>query len=205
MVAIGVLGGCAPAPYRAKVVDLSTACADSWSRLKPSRPVPDQPETPSEEFAEHSTCVGPPALPARTSVMLYDLAGVTRPAQLAVSLPVSEGGTLAGAVDVLDAGFRPLKHHGFGEFTRRGGAYTMAVFLRDGSPRYLAVSPDAAFVGHEVKTIGTLSQVTPISTGYVSVVVVKGQEVKRTYPLMAGGKISVTIVSSSQPAQAVAP
>ena len=205
LVVVGMLGGCAPAPYRAKVVDLSTACSDSWSQLKPSRPAPDQPETPSEEFAEHSACLGPPALPARTSVMLYDLAAVPRPAQLAVSLPVSEGGMLAGALDVLDADFHPLKHHGFGEFTRRGGAYTLALFLRDESPRYLAVSPDAAFVGHEVKTLGTQSEVTPISTGYVSVVLIKGQEVKRTYPLMAGGRISVTIVSSSPAAQAVAP
>jgi hypothetical protein len=89
---------------------------------------------------------------------------------------------------VLDAGFHPLEHHGFGQFTRRGGAYTLAVFLRDAGPRYLAVSPDAAFVGHEVKTIGTLSQTTPISTGYASVIVVHGHEVKRTYPLMAGGR-----------------
>lgn len=205
LAAIGMLGGCAPVPYRAKVVDLSTPCSDSWSQLKPSRPVPDQPQTPSEEFAEHSACLGPPALPVRTGVMLFDLAAVPRPAQLAVSLPVSEGGTLAGAVDVLDADFHPLEHRGFGEFIRRGGAYTLAVFLRDVSPRYLAVSPDAAFVGHEVKTVGTLSQVTPISTGYASVVVVSGHEVKRTYPLMAGGKISVTIASSAQPAQAAAP
>lgn len=205
LVAIAVLGGCAPAPYRAKVVSLSTACSGSWSQLKPTKPLPDLPQTPSEEFAEHSACLGPPALPVRTSVMLFDLAAVPRPAQLAVSLPVSEGGTLAGAVDMLDADFGPLKHRGFGEFIRRGDAYTLAVFLRDTGPRYLAVSPDAAFVGQEVKTIGTLSQTTPISTGYATVVVVSGQEVKRTYPLMAGGKISVTLVSDVQPAQAAAP
>jgi hypothetical protein len=205
MASIGLLGECASAPYRATIVDLSATCSDSWSQLKLSRPALDQSGTPSEEFAEHSACLGPPALPARASVMLYDLAAVSWPAQLQISLPVSEGGTLAGAVDVLDAGFHPLEHHGFGQFTRRGGAYTLAVFLRDAGPRYLAVSPDAAFVGHEVKTIGTLSQTTPISTGYASVIVVHGHEVKRTYPLMAGGKISVTIISSSQPAQAAAP
>lgn len=199
------LGGCAPAPYRAKVADLSGACSGGWPQLKPLKPAIGVPMTPSEEFAERSTCLGPPALPTRTSVMLYDVGATTRPAQLAIRLPVSSGGTLAGAVDVLDTDFHLLKHHGFGEFTRRGAAYTLPVFLRDGSARYLVISPDAAFVGMQVKTIGSQSETTPIATGYGAIMIVNGKEITRTIPLMDGGKVSVTIVSDSQPAQAAAP
>jgi hypothetical protein len=202
---IAGLSGCAHAPYQAKVASLSAACSNDWSQLKPSRPDVDSPDTQSAEFAEHSACLGPPAMPARTSVILYDLSGVARPVQLKVKLPVSIGGTLAGSVDVLDAGFHLLEHHGFGEFIRRGEAYTLPVFLRDGESRYLSVSPDAAFVGSEVKTIGSQGQISPISSGYGTVMVVNGWEVTRTIPLMAGGKISVAIVSGSQLGQATAP
>lgn len=204
-VAVLELGACARTPYRAKVASLPVACSSDWSQLKLSRPDLESPDIPSMEFADHSACLGPPAVPVRTSVLLYDLGEVSRPAQIRVELPLSTGGTLAGAVDVFDAGFHLLKHRGFGDFIRRGEAFTLPLFLRDGGPRYLAVSPDVAFVGKEMKTIGSWSRVTPVSTVYGTFTVVNGKELERTVPLMAGGKISVTIVTDSPSGQAAAP
>jgi hypothetical protein len=199
------LNACAPPPYRARVASLSAACSSDWSQLKLDRPALESPKITSVEFADHSACLGPPAVPARTSVLLYELDEVPRPAQIRVELVLSGGGTLAGAVDVFDASFHLLKHHGFKDFTRRGDAFTLPVFLRDGGPRYLAVSPDMMFVGTEMKTVASRSTVTPVSTGYGTFTVVNGSEFVQTVPFMAGGKISVTIEADSRSGQAAAP
>lgn len=199
------LSACARTPYRAKVANLSAACSSDWSQLKMSRPALESPDIPGVEFADHSACLGPQAMPVRTSVLLYDLGEIPRPAQIRVELLLSTGGTLAGAVDVLDAGFHLLRHRGFGDFTRRGEAFTLPLFLRDDVPRYLAVSPDMTFVGSAMKTVGSGSQVTPVSTRYARFSVMNGREFVRTVPLMAGGKINVTIVSDSPSVRVATP
>lgn len=207
VLAVGVLelGACARTPYRAKIANLPARCSGDWSQLNPSRPAIESPDLPDVEFADQSVCLGPPAVPVRTSVLLYDLGGIPRPAQIRVELPLSDGGTLAGSVDVLDAGFHLLKRRGLEDFTRRGDALTLPVFLRDGGPRYLAVSPDPAFVGKQIKTVSSRNLSTPVSTGYGMFMAVNGKEVTRTIPLVAGGKISVAIVVDSPSGQAVAP
>lgn len=196
------LSSCAVAPYRAKLPDVSGVCASNWTQLlatAPYTPTPDHPEAPSLEFADHARCLGPPALPARSSVVLYDLRALGRPAELEVSLPIAAGGTLAGAVDLLDNDFHLVRRRGFDAFTRRGAAYTLTVFLRGDRSRYLALMPDLSYVGKQVTSIGSQGSIVPITTIYVTFMLAQGRETKVSIPLMAGGQVDVTVQSSVQP------
>lgn len=199
--ACALLCGCVTTPYHAKVPDVSAACASGWTQLPataPYAPTPDHPVAPTLEFADHASCLGPPALPARTSVVLYDLHTLGRPAALEISLPIAAGGTLAGAVDLLDNDFHVMQRRGFDAFTRRGTAYTLTVFLRDDGPRYLALMPDLSYVGKQVTSIGSQGAIVPITTVYVSFLLAEGKETKVDIPLMAGGQVGVTVLSSTQ-------
>lgn len=199
--ACAALCGCATMrPYHAKLPDLSGTCASSWAQLQlitPFMATKSQPEALPQEFAKHAQCLGAPVLPTRSTVELYDLRRLGQPAQLEVSLPIAAGGTLAGAVELLDSDFHVLQRRGFDAFTRRGDAYTLTVFLRDGIPHYLALMPDQAFVGKQVASIGSQGSVVPVSAGYVTFMLARGHETKVSIPLMAGGQVGVTVVVSS--------
>lgn len=195
------LCGCANTPYHAKLPDVSGVCASEWMQLPATAPFAstlDHPEAPPTEFADRARCVGPPALPARSSVVLYDLRTLGRPAELEISLPIAAGGTLAGAVDLLDKDFHVVQRQGFDAFTRRGTAYTLTVFLRDDGPRYLALMPDLSYVGKQVTSIGSRGAVVPVTTMYVTFMLAQGRETKVSIPLMAGGQVGVTVQSSGQ-------
>lgn len=200
--ACAALAGCAATPYRAKVPDLAGACAGAWGQLQtvvPYVPTDKQPEATPQEFADHAGCLGPPALPARGSVLLYDLRTLGRPAELQVNLLIETGGTMAGSVDLLDGDFHVVRHQGFDAFIRRGGAYTLAVFLHGDRPRYLALTPDSAFVGKQLASIGSQGSAVPVSTMYGSFIVASGEETHHSIPLMAGGLVGVTVMAGSSP------
>lgn len=198
LASIAFIIGCATTPYRAKVPSTSDmACVTDFadvSRL-PLRPL-DAKTTEKlgyVEFANVAQCYR--NADASTPLALYAIEGVSPPAEIAISVLLSTGGTFATAVDVLDAEFRSLQHHGFDAFVRRGDEYSMTIFLNPSAPApaYLMLTPDAAQVGKQDVAIGSMTSSTMIPAGPAMFVYNTGSETRAVREFLAGGRLKVTV------------
>ena len=196
--ALVALVGCATTPYRAKVPSTSDmACVADFTDVVrvPLRPL-DAKTTEKlayVEFADVAQCYR--NADASIPLALYAIEGVSPPAEIAVSVLLSTGGTFATAVDVLDAEFRSLQRHGFDAFVRRGDEYSMTIFLNPSAPApaYLMLTPDAAQVGKQDVAIGSMTSSAVMSAGGGMFVYNTGSETRAVREFLAGGRIKVTV------------
>lgn len=187
--------GCSTVAYNAEAPDLGQ-CSASLDRMPtiPLRyPGPEE-EIRATEFARLASCYhAPDETPVPAA--LYVLEGVSLPAQVDVSVPLSQGGTFAAAVDVLDAGMASLKRYAFSEFIRRGSEYSLSIFLNpsDAEARYLMLSPDPEHVGKSDVAVGSMNGPVVIPAGPVMFMYNHGTETNQARPFGTGGKVSVVV------------
>ena len=190
--------GCTTTPYKAKVPSTADmACVTDFADVARMTLRPLDAKTTEKlgysEFADLAQCYRNGD--ASTPLALYAFEGVTPPAEAKVSVLLSTGGTFAAAVDVLDAQFKTLQHHGFDAFVRRGDEYSLTVFLNpsDPPPAYLMLVPDQAQVGKQDIAIGSAANSMVIPAGPVMFVYTNGTETSAVREFMAGGKLKVTV------------
>jgi hypothetical protein len=187
------LAGCGRHVYRATMPNTTLNCASGLDAVS-SRPLTYL--APKEdaldrrmEFAEVADCVtlDGTALP----VALYRLDAFEGPTEIDIRVLLSEGGTFAASAELLDAGFQPVKHHGFTDFVRRTNEYSLSVFVdpaRPQAPRYLLLRPDAAVVGQDDRSITSQSSAFMMPGGGAYRF---GKEVTRSRPLIGAGQLQV--------------
>lgn len=202
---VAMASGCATNQYKAKVPSTAEmACVTEFADIarRPLRPLDAKAaeKLAYVEFADVAGCYR--SGDASTPLALFAFEGVTAPAEAKVSVLLSTGGTFAAAVDVLDARFEPLQHHGFDAFVRRGDEYSLTVFLNpaDPPPAYLMLVPDRAQVGKQDIAIGSASAPMVIPAGPVMFVYNNGAETSAIREFMAGGKLKVTVKPQTQAA-----
>lgn len=188
--------GCASINYKATMPDVSTNCVDRLDQIAAISlmyPLPEAELPQPVEFASIAKCYRPPDSDP-TPIALYRLDGVAPPAELQVSVMLSTGGTLAAAVQVLDADLQPLRRYGFDQFTRRGSLYSLNVFLNPSAavPAYLLLAPDDAQVGKSDTTLGSTSNAVVIPAGPAMFIYTNGSETSSVRPFLEGGKVLVT-------------
>lgn len=198
LAAVAATMGCATTPYKAKVPSTSDmACVADLAELSrlPLRPLDAKAaeKLAHVEFADVAQChrKGDSGI----ALALYAIEGVSPPAEIAVSVLLSTGGTLAASVDVLDAEFRSLQHHGFDAFVRRGDEYSMTIFLNPSAPApaYLMLTPDGEQVGKQDVAIGSMTSSTMIPAGPALFVYNNGSETRAVREFLAGGRLKVTV------------
>lgn len=188
--------GCATTHYAAKLPDVSTNCVGSLSDVAAiplKYATPEEDDAEPVEFASIAKCYRPTGSDP-TPVALYRFDGIAPPAELNVSVMLSTGGTLAAALDVLDAELQPMQHYGFERFVRRGSQYSLNVFLNpsDKLPAYLLLAPDKAQVGKSDTTVGSTSNPVVIPAGPVMFMYHSGSETNAVRPFLEGGQILIT-------------
>lgn len=190
--------GCATTPYKAKVLSTADmACVTDFADVARMTLRPLDAKATDKlgyvEFADLAQCYRNGD--ASTPLALYQFEGVNPPAEAKVSVLLSTGGTFAAAVDVLDAQFKTLQHHGFDAFVRRGDEYSLTVFLNpsDPAPAYLMLVPDQAQVGKKDIAIGSAASPIVIPAGPVMFIYNNGAETSAIREFMAGGRLKVTV------------
>lgn len=195
-----LLAGCASNnPYSVPATpNTATGCVSSMAALHVTvvpaetmdngRPV----VPPYIDFADVSQCLHLPST-APEAVALYAI-GTRRPIEMKFRLLLSPKGTMPATVSLLDGQFRVVRAYDFSSFTRRGGEYSLPVFLNptDSNIRYALVTPDPHYVGKDEQTHGSVGG--PVSVpgpGYFFLIYV-GHETDTKYPFTLGGRISVS-------------
>jgi hypothetical protein len=81
-------------------------------------------------------------------ILLLGLDGKV-PSEVNVSIAIRNEAAFASAIDLLDGEFGLVRTVPFSDFTKRGGSYTLSVFLNETEQnvRYLAMRPDKGTVG----------------------------------------------------------
>lgn len=195
-----LLIGCASNnPYTVPATpNTSKGCVDSMAALRTTA-VPAETmdngqlvEPPYVDFADVSQCLRMPST-APEAVALYAIeAG--RPIEMKFKLLLSPNGTMPAAVSLLDGQFRVVRAYDFSTFTRRGGEYSLPVFLNpsDSDIRYALVTPDPHYVGKDEQEHGSVGGPMAVSApGYFFLIYV-GHETSTKYPFTLGGRISVS-------------
>lgn len=195
----GLLVGCASNnPYSVPVIpNTSTGCVGSMAALH-TMAVPEDAmdkgkpvDPPYVDFADVSQCLHLSAT-APEAVALYAI-GPRRPIEMTFKLLLSPNGTMPAAVSLLDGRFRVVRAYDFATFTRRGGEYSLPVFLNpsDSNIRYALVTPDPRYVGMGEQAHGSVGGPMAVSApGYFFLIYV-GHETQTRYPFTLGGRISV--------------
>jgi hypothetical protein len=188
-----MLAGCAAAPPM-RSVDVSGDCVGAIAALTAHPAFVPDPAKPRvgpkpAQFADFAGCLERDG--QREGVALFRIDAVPAPSMATVTMWSDARGTLAAKVELLDAEYRVVKTHPFGDFTRRGMQYTLTVFANAGGPdvRYLLVSPDASRVGESDQHMGNQVSTVFIGTGYY----MHGAETTVARPLGDAGNIAVTL------------
>lgn len=196
-----MLVGCATTRYAAERPDISSNCMSSLSQVEaiPLAYAAQDDEPKPVEFARLAKCYRS-AEAGSVPVALYRFDGVTPPAEVSIAVLLSEGGTLAAAVEVLDGDMRPLQRYGFERFVRRGSQYSLNVFLnsKEGMPAYLLLSPDQEHVGKNDTIVGSATTTAAIPAGPVMFMYHSGNETNTVRPFLDGGKVLVVAKPQSQ-------
>jgi hypothetical protein len=179
-------------------VDLGGKCADSVAELVASEAAfkasPKDKFKP-RQFGDVGQCLVD-ARGERVPAALFALgAKATAPLTIRVELYGSTVGTLAAAVAVLDAQFKPLRSFGFEQFTKRSLDYSLTTFINAdmADARYVLITPDPTAVGRTSTLITgerwTAPIITPAAVGAYS----DGMENVVEAPLEAAGKLHVIV------------
>lgn len=198
MTAAVLLAGCAAQGVRqVPVADVSVGCVRSLGEISPmllTPPLKPDNKVPQVQFASVARCYTPES-GVPTPVALYRLNGVAAPARIDIGVVLSTGGTLPATVDLLDEGFRSVKHFGFESFVRRGSQYSLSAFLNPSMPtaRYVLIAPDRTQAGKQDVAIGSASTPVPIVAGPVLFTYHAGSETNAVRPFVEGGLLSVTV------------
>lgn len=197
LLAAVALSGCATTAYQAKIPAASANCV---SRLEsathhPLMTAPADPKLrdklPYVEFADVAQCLQ--AAEGNTVLAVYSVDEATRPAQIDISLMPSPGGTFAAAAELLDGQFQRIERHPFSDFTRRGGEYSLSLFLNRAGTAYLVLMPDQAQIGKQETMVGSVNNPMVIPSGPVMFVMNNGSETKSIRTFMAGGRLKVLL------------
>lgn len=195
-----LLTGCASNnPYSVPAApNISKGCVDTMAALHTTA-IPAETtdngklvEPPYVDFADVSQCLHLPST-APEAVALYTI-GPVRPIEMKFKLLLSPNGTMPAAVSLLDGQFRVVRAYDFSTFTRRGGEYSLPVFLNpsDLDIRYALVTPDPHYVGKDEQAHGSVGGPMAVSApGYFFLIYV-GHETRTRYPFTLGGRISVS-------------
>ena len=204
LIAVVVFSGCATTAYQAKIPATTVNCV---GRLEAAthHPLSTAPadqklrdKLPYVEFADVAQCLQ--AAEGNTVLALYAVDEATRPAQIDISLMPSPGGTFAAAAELLDGQFQRIERHPFSDFTRRGGEYSLSLFLNHAGPAYLVLMPDQAQVGKQESMIGSANNPMVVPSGPVIFMVNNGSETKTIRTFMAGGRLKVLLKPQSNAA-----
>lgn len=199
------LSGCATtATYQAKIPAATVNCVGRLEAAThhPLLTAPSDPKLreklPYVEFADVAQCLQ--AAEGNTVLAVYSVDEATRPAQIDISLMPSPGGTFAAAAELLDGQFRRIERHPFSDFTRRGGEYSLSLFLNHPGPAYLVLMPDQAQVGKQETMVGSANNPMVVPSGPLIFMVNNGSETKAIRTFMAGGRLKVLLKSPSSAA-----
>lgn len=195
-----LLMGCASNnPYSVPMIpNTSRNCVSSMAALRTTAIPAETTDNgrlivpPYVDFADVSQCLHLPST-APEAVALYAI-GPARPIEMKFKLLLSPNGTMPAAVSLLDGQFRVVRAYDFSTFTRRGGEYSLPVFLNpsDSDIRYALVTPDPHYVGKDEQTHGSVGGPVAVSApGYFFLIYV-GHETSTRYPFTLGGRISVS-------------
>lgn len=191
------LAACATVePVRTVAVD--DACAASPAELvaHPALPPPAK-ETAKQrraraklQFADLAGCVHWNG--SRQAAALFRIDDVAPPAQVRVRISSDTRGILAASATLLDGGFQPIAVHGFDRFTRRGGLYSLDIFVDAGeaAPTYLLLTPEAGRAGEVDTHVGSGVSTFMVPTGGAYS---HGFEQNIARPLAEGGFVSVEV------------
>ncbi len=196
LVVAACLAGCATKPaYQAKLPQLGDNCVQQFDSVKrtPLRALDAKTheKQPYVEFADVAQCLS--TTDGSTTLALYALEAVSPPAQIHISILPSAGGTFAAAVELLDANFKRIEQYPFADFTRRGGEYSLVLFVNDVAPAYVMLVPDLAQVGKQETMVGSVNNLVMVPAGPMIFMFNNGAEVKPMRAFMAGGKLKVSI------------
>jgi hypothetical protein len=201
LLASALLGGCASQPP-ARRVALDTVCAPGIAALQLRQiavPAPDAKKpTPFIDFADVGECLDDGG--TRTAAALFGLSGVHTPARVALTIRADATATLATAATLLDAGHRPLRRYGFGDFARRGNTYTLDIFLNsseDAPAAYLLLTPDKDWVGTVDESTRGAASTMVVPAGPVMFAYTSGHEAKTRRAMTDAGSLQIEIVPLS--------
>lgn len=202
-VAAAVLAGCASSPRKVAVAGYQPPpdCVAHLDEVDPITLQMADTGTGSkhrprfQEIHETAACVrdGDRARP----VLLYSLARLPVPAEIGITIQSSafaEAAVFAPSVVLLDAGRRPLKRHRIADFERRGGTYTLTVFVNDDTAGggFMLIEPDAEQVGREMQQRVGVNQSVTVATGFGWLTWVDGNETQRTAIFTDVGRVMVS-------------
>lgn len=190
------LAGCATtSAYQAKLPQLGDNCVQQFNLVKRTALRPMEAKSrgkqPYVEFGDVAQCLS--TTNGSTPLALYAIEAISPPAQIQISILPSAGGTFAAAVELLDAKFQRIERHPFADFTRRGGEYSLALFVNDAKPAFVMLVPDAAQVGKQETMVGSVNNLLMVPAGPMLLMFNNGAEVKPMRAFMAGGKLKVSI------------
>jgi hypothetical protein len=138
-------------------------------------------------------------------ILLLGLDGKV-PSEVNVSIAIRNEAAFASALDLLDSEFGLVRTVPFADFTKRGGSYTLSVFLNDSDQnvRYLAMRPDRGTVGKTDDSIVGMRNETFIaavagSTLYYGNFVTGSEVVARTWHSEVG--LLQVVLKDYQPTQ----
>lgn len=179
-------------------VDTSAACAASPDELvaHPALPPPEG-ETAKQrkararvQFADLAGCLDWQG--TRQAAALFRVDAVPSPSQVQVRITSDSRGILAASATLLDEAYQPMAVHGFDRFTRRGGLYSLDIFIDAGEPEptYLLLSPDPGRVGGVDTHVGSAVDTVIFPTGGAYN---HGYENTVARPLGEGGFVTVEV------------
>lgn len=197
------LTGCASEPaYQAKLPQLGGNCVHRFDAVErmPLRVLDpkSRERQPYVEFADVAQCLT--TAEGSTPLALYAIESIPQPAQIQVSILPSAGGTFAASVELLDVTFARIERHPFADFTRRGGEYSLAMFVNDTRPAYVMLVPDPDQLGRQETMVGSVNHQIMVPAGPMLFMFNNGVETKPMRAFLAGGKLRVIIRPQISPA-----
>jgi hypothetical protein len=128
------------------------------------------------------------------------------PSEINVGISIEREIAFASALDLLDAQYQLVRSIPFADFTKRGGSYTLSVFLNDSDQavRFIALRPDRGTVGKtDASIVGkrneTFIAVAAASTLYYSNFVTGSEQVAKTWHSEVG-RLEVVLKDYAPPA-----
>lgn len=193
-----LLAGCASQPPPRRVA-LDAVCVSDVAGLR-SRQIPVRaPDVkkrpPFIDFADVGECLENGG--TRTAATLFALPDTSMRAHVALTVRADVAATLATTAMLLDADYRPVRSHGFGDFVRRGTTYTLDIFLNPGeggSAAYLLLTPDAGWVGMVDESTRGGSTTGVIPAGPVMFAYTSGHEAKIRREMTDAGSFLIELV-----------